>query len=109
MGFGGNTTQSMTAVNASETVFGTETNPNDIPAKQASINPLQLSGGQENMNLEHNVSGALGVWNYFGNRLNSFGDPKNLYDNGYSDRSANTQALFNAIYDSIQESSSVQP
>lgn len=110
MGFGDKTTQAMTAVNAAETVFGTRSDSSAPAFKQAGVNPLQLSGGRANMDLEHNVEGALQDWDDKGNIGNRFGNPMALYDgpHGYSNGAPDTTALFDAIYGSITESYTVK-
>ena len=58
-GYGANTTQLMTAIGMAETQFGAARPGEKALWKDPSINPLQLSNGRANMDLWHNVNGAL--------------------------------------------------
>jgi hypothetical protein len=100
MGFGGNTTQMMTALGAAETAFGTARAGESSPFKAPDINPLQLSGGRANGDLMHNIQGALNVFDYFGRKVGFDAIPTYR---GYSDGSVPTMANFNSIYKSVEE------
>ena len=98
-GLGGNTTQMVTAVGIVETVLGTARNTGRA-VNAPSVNPMQLVGGRENRNIDHNIHGALTVLRYFAGR-SSF-DPRSTYE-GYSDGSPNTMANWDGVYGSINE------
>lgn len=106
MGFGANTTQLMTAVGAVETRFGAADPAKGSPAyMNPAINPMQLTGGNgANMNMMHNIDGAMGVFDWAGSR--SGFDPTATYTR-YSDHSVPTMANWGSTYNSISEQ--VQP
>lgn len=100
-GFGKNTTQMVTAVGMAETRLGTQSMPGAPAFKAGNINPMQLSGGRANMNLDHNIQGAMGVLHWAG-RPSNF-DPTSTYRR-YSDGGANTMSNWNGTYGSLNES-----
>ncbi|WP_423141688.1 hypothetical protein ACOYW6_12795 [Parablastomonas sp. CN1-191] len=103
-GFGETTTQMVTAIGVAETHLGTYSAPGAPAFKAGAINPMQLSGGRANMNLDHNVRGAMDVVQWAGKP--SGYDPTSTYGR-YSDGSAATMANWGATYGSLSELSSV--
>lgn len=100
MGFGQNTTQLLTAMGANETVFGTAQASEPSPFKAPAINPLQLSGGRANGDLNHNIQGALDVFKYFGS-MSDYSPLASYYL--YSDHSRPTMFNFGSTYTSLTE------
>jgi hypothetical protein len=100
MGFGGKTTQLMTAVAANETAFGAARATEKSPFKAPAINPLQLSGGRANGDLMHNIQGALDVFDYFGSKVDFAAIPTYR---GYSDGSKTSMSNFTATWGSVTE------
>ena len=101
MGFGANTTQLVTGIGAAETRFGTAPNGTSHDYMNPAINPMQLTGGNgANLNLNHNVEGAMGVLDWAGSP--SGFDPTPTYYR-YSDRSDPTMANWQGTYSSITE------
>ena len=99
-GYGGTTTQMITAIGANESQLGAYSAPGAPPFKAGPVNPMQLSGGHANMDLEHNIRGALGVVDWAGRPSNY--DPTGTYRR-YSDHSDRTMANWHGIYDTLRE------
>lgn len=101
-GLGPNTTQLVTAVGAAEGHFGASLPYRGAPSfMDPAINPMQLTGRNgANMNLNHNVEGALGILGW-AERVGG-SNPMNIY-HYYSDHSPTTMANWAAIYGSISE------
>ena len=102
-GFGATTTQMVTSIGLAETHLGTYSAPGAPAFKAGAINPMQLSGGRANMNLEHNVQGAMDVMKWAGRPSNY--NPTSTYRR-YSDGSAATMANWNGTYGSLLEGTS---
>ena len=100
MGFGSQTTQLMSAVGIAETSMGSDRPGEKSIFKDPTINPLQLSGGRANLDLMHNIQGALNVFDGFG-RSSDF----NAIDTyrGFSDHGSATMSNFGADWNSISE------
>jgi len=102
LGFGPNTTQLVTGIGAAETRFGAASPYSGAPAyMNPAINPMQLTGGNgANLDLNHNVEGAMGILDWAG-RPSTF-DPTATYRR-YSDHSPATMNNWSGTYGSITE------
>ena len=103
-GFGANTTQMVTAIGVVETGLGAMSNPRAPAFKQGPVNPMQLSGGRANLDLDHNIRGAMDVIEAFG-RPSNF-DPTSTYRR-YSDGRPGTMANWSGTYGTLREVTSV--
>ena len=100
-GFGGNTTQLLTSFAAKESLMGAAAAAQGAPAfKDPAVNPLQLSGGRANLDLQHNIEGALGVVSWAGRPVGF--DPARTYSR-FSGQSAETVRLFMLFYSNLAE------
>lgn len=99
-GFGDKTTQMITAIGVVESRLGTSSAPGAPDIKAADINPMQLSGGRANLDLDHNIAGALDVLRWAGRPSNY--DPTSTYTR-YSDGGANTMANWGGTYGNLRE------
>jgi RHS repeat-associated protein len=102
-GFGEQTTQMVTSIGVAETRLGTAPNPGAPAFKQSAVNPMQLSGGRANLDLDHNIRGAMNVVEWAGRPSNY--DPTSTYQR-YSDGSARTMANWGGTYGSLREARS---
>jgi len=101
MGFGANTTQLVTGIGAAETRFGVAPNGTNHAWMDPAINPMQLTGGNgANLNLNHNVEGAMGILDWAGSAVDF--DPTRTYYR-YSDHSTPTMSNWSGTYGSISE------
>ena len=103
-GYGANTTQLMTAVGITETNFGASRPGEKAPWKDPSINPLQLSNGNGNMDLWHNVNGALDIFTQAGRGSNyDATGTYSKYCGSYCTDNPGAMTNFNDVWNSISE------
>ncbi|WP_148215059.1 MULTISPECIES: hypothetical protein [Acidobacterium] len=101
LGLGANTTELLTSIATKETLMGAAPPAAGEPAfKNPAINPLQLSGGRANMNVQHNITGGLGVVQWAG-RPSDY-DPRSTYTR-FSGQPSGVVDLFMKFYNGLQE------
>ncbi len=101
LGLGANTTELLTSIATKETLMGAAAPAPGEPAfKNPAINPLQLSGGRANMDVQHNITGGLGVIQWAG-RPSGY-DPRSTYTR-FSGQPRGVVDLFMKFYNGLQE------
>jgi RHS repeat-associated protein len=100
MGFGQNTTELLTALGVKESTMGF----------QSSTNPLQLSNGLENGDVNHNIKGGLDIFNWAGKRSNFSPYPTYFRYNGPQKKPGQQEKnaqIYTKIYSGIVEASTI--